>query len=207
MTALPSFHNVRFPEDVSYSSSGGPQFNTTIIELASGAEQRNVNWSLAKASYDAKYGVKTREQMEAVLEFFSARRGKAYGFRFKDWMDFDMDRQQIGVTDGTGAFTLQVYKRYEPLTSYFYDRVLTRLVTGTIYMWVDGVPVTIVPGTNVNVDTGIVTGAGFGFNKTVEFQCQFDVPVRFDTDEIKIIHDDFELMSWPSVPMVELKHF
>jgi hypothetical protein len=31
------------------------------------------------------------------------------------------------------------------------------------------------------------------------------VPVRFDIDEIKINHDDWELMSWPSIPLVEIK--
>ncbi len=35
-----SFHDVRFPTDISYGSSGGPGFSTAIIEVDSGAEER-----------------------------------------------------------------------------------------------------------------------------------------------------------------------
>lgn len=196
---IAGFHNVRFPVDISYGSSGGPGFNTTVVDLASGHEQRNINWSLARAKYDAQYGVKSREQMEEVLDFFYARRGKAYGFRFKDWMDYTLERQAIGVAGGTNI--LQVYKRYEPLTSYFYDRPLLKLVPGTVQIWANGV---LQDPARVNTDTGIVNTSTLS-GQTIEIQCEFDVPVRFDTDDIAISHDDWELMSWPSIPLIELR--
>lgn len=196
---IANFHNVRFPEDISYGSNGGPGFNTSVIDLASGHEQRNINWSLARANYDAQYGVKTREQMEEVLDFFYARRGKAYGFRFKDWMDFVLPRQSIGVAGGTNM--LQVFKRYEPLTSYYYDRPILKIVPGTVQVWANGV---VKSPLIVNTDTGIVNTNTLS-GQTIEVACEFDVPVRFDTDDIKIAHDDWELMSWPSIPLIELK--
>lgn len=58
--AIQQFHEVRFPTDISYGSNGGPGFLTNILELASGHEQRNIEWSLAKAKYDVQYGIKTR---------------------------------------------------------------------------------------------------------------------------------------------------
>lgn len=195
---IANFHNVRFPEDISYGSSGGPGFNTTVIDLASGHEQRNINWSLARARYDAQYGVKQREQMEDVLDFFYARRGKAYGFRFKDWMDFELPRQSLGLATTT---THQTYKRYEPLTSYYYDRPILKIVPGTVQWWANGV---LQLANKVNTDTGIIDTTGL-IGQLIEIQCEFDVPVRFDTDEIKIAHDDWEVMSWPSIPLVELK--
>lgn len=203
---LPSFHSVRFPEDISYGSSGGPGFNTTIIELASGAEQRNINWSQTKATYDVSYGVKTREQMEALLEFFYARRGKAYGFRFKDWMDFEMLRQPIGYADSAGHISnMQVFKRYEPDTDYFYDRPITKLVPDTIQLFAANSPSDT---RYLDPDTGLINIGGsqaFPANALIEVACEFDVPVRFDIDDVKISHDDWELMSWPSIPLVEIK--
>jgi uncharacterized protein (TIGR02217 family) len=195
---IAQFHNVRFPEDISYGSSGGPGFKTTVIDLASGHEQRNIDWSLARATYDAQYGVKQREQMEDVLDFFFARRGKAYGFRFKDWMDFTIPRQSLGEAT---AVTHQTFKRYEPLTAYFYDRPILKLVPGTISWWADGV---LKSSALVNTETGIINTTGL-IGQEIEIQCEFDVPVRFDTDDIKIAHDDWELMSWPSIPLIELK--
>lgn len=196
---IANFHNVRFPEDISYGSSGGPGFNTSVIDLASGHEQRNINWSLARATYDASHGVKTREQMEEILDFFYARRGKAYGFRYKDWMDYILVRQSIGVAGGTNM--LQVFKRYEPLTSYYYDRPILKIVPGSVQIWANGV---VKSPVLVNTSTGIVNTTGLA-GQTIEVACEFDVPVRFDTDEIKITHDDWELMSWPSIPLIELK--
>lgn len=195
---IANFHNVRFPEDISYGSSGGPGFKTTVIELASGHEQRNIDWSLARATYDVTYGIKSREAMEDVLDFFMARRGKAYGFRFKDWMDFTLDRQSLGVATTTSH---QVYKRYEPLTAYYYDRPILKIVPGSVSWWANGV---LKNAALVNTETGLINTTGL-IGQTIEVQCEFDVPVRFDTDDIKIAHDDWELMSWPSIPLVELK--
>jgi uncharacterized protein (TIGR02217 family) len=197
---LPDFHNVIFPEDISYGSSGGPGFNTSVIELASGAEQRNVNWKQQRAEYDVSHGVKTRDQMEHLVEFFTARRGKAYGFRFKDWMDFTIDRQALNLTTGLTG-TRQIYKRYEPETDYFFDRPITKIMPGTASIWIDGALVGD-PDSILDYDTGIIT---VGNGSVCEIECEFHVPVRFDTDTMKISHDDWEQMSWPSIPLVELK--
>lgn len=196
---IANFHEVRFPVDISYGSSGGPGFSTSVIDLASGHEQRNINWSMARAKYDAQYGVKTREQMEDVLDFFYARRGRAYGFRFKDWMDFTLDRQVIGVADATNQ--LQVFKRYEPLTAHFYDRDILKIVPGSVQVWSND---TLRSSLLVNTATGIVNTTGF-YGQTFEVACEFDVPVRFDSDDISITHDDWEQMSWPSIPLIELR--
>ena len=40
-----SFAEVRFPDDISYGSSGGPEYSTDIVETQSGHEQRNANWA------------------------------------------------------------------------------------------------------------------------------------------------------------------
>ena len=38
-----------------------------------------------------------------MLDFFHARRGRAYGFRLKDFSDFTMAEQSIGTGDGSTA--------------------------------------------------------------------------------------------------------
>ena len=106
-----SFHEVRFPTGISYGSDGGPGFNTNIIALDSGAEERVARRETAKHIYDVGYGIKDQSDLAAVKTFFMARGGAVHGFRFKDWSDFtsatdgissysDTD-QTIGVGDGT----------------------------------------------------------------------------------------------------------
>ena len=41
---MTGFHDVRFPDAVARGATGEPEFSTDIIAVASGFEQRNVNW-------------------------------------------------------------------------------------------------------------------------------------------------------------------
>jgi uncharacterized protein (TIGR02217 family) len=95
---METFHDVRLPEDIERGAEGGPEFLTSILELSNGQEQRNINWSRAKASYDISYGITEKDNgvdsFQTILQFFMARRGRAVGFRFKDWLDY----QATGVT-------------------------------------------------------------------------------------------------------------
>lgn len=198
-----SFHEVRFPEDISYGSSGGPKFKTTVFTLDSGYEQRNIDWSQMKAEYDVSQGVKTRAQMDDLRAFFYARRGRAYGFRFKDWGDYQAANQQIGVGDGTTK-NFQMIKTYTSGPS-SYARKLTKLVSGT---FTAGVLVNSVSAPyTVDVNTGIITittAPGAGQIVFVPY-VEFDVPVRFDTDHLSATHDQWEMESWNSIPLVEVR--
>lgn len=199
-----SFHEILFPEDISYGSAGGPGFNTSIIELTSGHEQRNINWSEERASYDAQHGVKTRAQMEELLDFFYARRGKAYGFRFKDWADFQLVNETIALGDGA-TLEFQVIKTYEP-DGYPFVRKIRKLNPNSIVVRINGAIQDQPDDCTVDNDTGKITFVvAPAVDDVISVDGEFHVPVRFDTDEMKITHDQWETMSWPSIPLVEIK--
>ena len=80
---MTSFHEVRFPDNIAYGATGGPEFATTVVATSAGHEKRNVNWSEARGRWDVASGLKKRVQIDELIAFFRARRGKAYGFRFK----------------------------------------------------------------------------------------------------------------------------
>ena len=46
-----AFIETQFPTDISYGSSGGPEYATDVVISQSGAEQRNVNWTQARARF------------------------------------------------------------------------------------------------------------------------------------------------------------
>lgn len=95
MSGLRSFDEVRFPELIDFGFTGGPSFFTTIVRMAGGNEQRNVNWEEARARYTSAHRLKTQTELDDLIAFFRARRGKAIGFRFRDWMDFCTDMPGI----------------------------------------------------------------------------------------------------------------
>ena len=204
-----AFHDVRLPDDVEKGSSGGPQFNTVIISLATGFEQRNIQWSQARALYNIGYGIQTKIDFNAVRDFFYARFGRAHSFRFKDWGDFEMARQIIGVTD-TSTADFQIFKRYTS-GALDYDRTISKPVTGLILVWVNNVSISEGAGAGqfqVDELTGIVTIGSTLVAQSgtdVEVQCEFDVPVRFDVDKFDVALETFEAGAIPNLPVVEVR--
>jgi uncharacterized protein (TIGR02217 family) len=197
-----SFHEIRFPEHISYGSSGGPKFKTTIFMSDGGYEQRNIDWSEAKAEYNVSHGIKTRAEMDELRAFFYARAGRAYGFRYKDWADYIAANQVIGIGNGTQTI-FQMIKTYVSGSNSF-GRPLKKLVAGTL----TGVTVNGSPATHtVNNNTGLITlSSAPALDAVVAVNLvEFDVPVRFDTDHLDAEHDFWETQSWPNIPLVELR--
>jgi uncharacterized protein (TIGR02217 family) len=197
-----SFVEIQFPADISYGSSGGPTFSTDVIEAFSGFEQRNINWSAARARYNVAHGVKTQSQLDELIAFFRARQGKAIGFRFKDWTDYQAVAQNIGTGNGSQT-VFQLTKKYT--SSVTVTRVIKKPVNNaTMKVYLNAVLQS--SGYTVNYATGEITfttAPGSGVAVTADFE--FDVPVRFDTDQLDAAIDDFGSRSWSDIPLVEVR--
>ena len=117
---MADFHEVRFPDDISKGSSGGPTRRTDIVELVSGFEERNAAMAHSKRTYDAGMGLRNVNDLHDVIEFWEARFGQLYGFRWKDWADFKSCKtknfrafgdQVIGTGNGSQT-QFQLVKNY-----------------------------------------------------------------------------------------------
>ena len=69
-----SFHEIRFPTDISRGAQGGPERRTDVVVLGSGFEERNARWADSRRSYNAGYGVKS-QRGDAGRRQLSALRG------------------------------------------------------------------------------------------------------------------------------------
>jgi uncharacterized protein (TIGR02217 family) len=195
------FHEVRFPTDISYGSEGGPEFSTEVVVLGSGHEQRNINWTYPRERWNVAYGVKTKAILQALLEFFYARQGRAYGFRFKNHDDFEGLAEQIGVGDSSET-QFQLVKIYTSGPGAL-TRKITKPVAGTVTVFKDSVP--DVGGWTIDTTTGIVTfnsAPSGGEILTATFE--FDVPMRFDTDHLPVNLSTYEARA-ADVPLVEIR--
>jgi uncharacterized protein (TIGR02217 family) len=205
-----AFHAVRFPLEVPLGARGGPERATDVVTLASGREERNSRWAHSRRRYNAGYGVKSRADMQAVLAFFEERRGRFHSFLWRDALDFSSSGiaavgptdQAIGEGDGT-AVSFPLGKTYgasfDP-----YVRPITRPVTGTVRVAVDGTEA--VSGWSVDASTGVVTfdvAPADGAAITAGFL--FDVPVRFDIDRLDIELSSFDAADAPAIPLIEVR--
>lgn len=195
------FHEVLFPPDISYGCTGGPEYSTDIVTTGGGYEQRNINWYNAIHKYQAAHGVKNRQQAFALLSFFHCRHGKGYGFRYKDWLDYQGTKEYMGDADGIKT-QFQLVKHYSDGT---YDKIRTikKPVSGTVKVYIDLVEVT--SGWTVDTTTGIVTFTAAPASGSMTADFEFHVPCRFDIDKPDMGIQNYNNFDWSNIPIVELK--
>lgn len=179
------FHNVRFPTNISYGSVGGPQFKTQIFTSHKGYEKRNIDWAQPLMRFNVAYGIRTDEDMMDIFHFFNARRGRAYGFRYKNWLNYSVSAAPIAMGDGEST-TLPLWKVYGVAGSYNYKR-LKCLVQGSVTGVGLSAPGSLVEGTDFNID---YNAGEIAFNDVIPYgtpvygSLEFDEPVRFDVDSL-----------------------
>jgi uncharacterized protein (TIGR02217 family) len=212
---MASFHDVRFPTGISRRASGGPERRTDVVALASGHEERNSRWAHSRRRYNAGYGIRTLDEIHAVIGFFEERRGRLHGFRWKDHADFRSGPPQaevaptdqlIGEGDGATA-AYQLVKRYGDGGA-AYVRPITKAVAGWVRVAVDGVEKSQGADFTVEPLTGIVTflpGAIPALGAPVTAGFEFDVPVRFDSDVLTINLDALAAGQIPGITLVEVR--
>lgn len=195
----------RFPVSISYGSSGGPGFKTSIFTVDSGIAHANAEWDRLRARYSVDFDSVPLEDLERVEAFFYAMRGMAKGFRFKDWNDYQIVNQNVLIGDGVTK-QFQLFKRYRSGPSY-YDRPIKKPVRGTFSsIFLNGVEQVLNREFKVNYSNGLITfenappPGSVGFLPYVEF----DVPVRFDSDEFMVSAVDHNQYSISGLDLIEI---
>jgi uncharacterized protein (TIGR02217 family) len=207
-----SFDESQFPTSVSYGASGGPRFNTNIAVISTGAEQRNQLWTNPRHQWNVSTGIKSIEHYHAVLRFFMSRRGRHRGFRFKDWFDYTSSEDPtVAVSSldqvlGTGAGPHQLIKTYTDGV-FPWVRTITKPVAGTVVVSVSGVamPSGGVNPWSIDTTTGILTFTGTAPVGTIRAGFEFDVPVRFNIDNLDGNYENFRAAVAPSVDIIEIR--
>ena len=203
-----SFHDVEFPLSIGRGSSGGPSRKTQIVAMNSGREQRNSEWANSRRKYNVSTGIRNADDLSLVIDFWEARRGRLYGFLFKDAFDFTSSStstvtnqdQSLGTGDGE-QLEFQLVKRY---TDAFnpYTRKIYRPVASSVQVSVAGAAVSAF---TLNDKTGIITFATPpAVDAEVKAGFEYYVPVRFDIDEFIVSRDMFDLGSLPEIPLIEV---
>lgn len=204
-----AFDEQQFPSDVSRGATSSPRRIVDVVTLRSGFEQRNTIWENSRRSFDVSLGLRDLEDVYDVMEFWEARRGRLRGFRFKDWADFtstgptttptNVDQALASIT----STTFQLQKVYSA-SSNPWTRTISKPVDGTVLIKDNTGALTEGADYTVDYTTGIVTfsPAPTG-TPTAGFE--YDVPVRFEADELQINVALFDVGSVPSINIVEIR--
>ena len=228
--AVPAFHEQRFPEFITAGVVFGPRARTTKVKYATGKEQRTQEWEDLLIRGDVAKAIQTDAEYDTVLNFFREQRGDFHGFRVKDWGDYTLFQEPTNPSTGDGFITtfqiVRTYSTSEPpenaairpqqreiikIRGGTGDPINTPDSPGTVVR-VNGVNQTVVfsspPGPSevyLDVNTGILEfGTPPSNGLAVDFTGEFDIPMRFDIDELPATYDDFNITSVRALPVVEL---
>ncbi len=208
--AVEPFADVDFPIAIGRRASVSAEFSTQVVTAASGHEQRVVGWSDARLRYDVGGGLRSEADIRSLLAFFRARRGAAQAFRFRDPLDASSAAdngapsfadQPLGTGDGVRT-DFALLKHYGAGDSAI-ERRITRPVPASVTVAVNGVAVTIgwtlaplgVVRFAVPPAQGATVSAGF----------LFDVPVRFEDDQLELARGPHGAGEPESVTLIEVR--
>lgn len=212
---MTAFHEILFPLDIALGARGGPERRTEIVTAGSGREERNARWAHARRRWNAGYGVKSLAALSDIVAFFEERRGRLYGFRWRDRLDHSSAQlggapapgdQLIGEGDGERA-SFQLKKIYGGVHAP-YARPIAKPVAGSVRVAVDGDEKEEGVHFDSEAASGVVTFRdGFvpGEGAAVTAGFLFDVPVRFDTDFLEVDLAAFAAGEIPSIPVIEIR--
>lgn len=198
------FIEIQFPVDISYGSSGGPEYFTEILSTTNGCEIRSSKLHNHKMKFNISTGIKNKEQIEGMMRFFRCCRGRNIGFRYKDWSDFTGKNEPVKIIN---SHTLQLMKIYKLDVNTTYERVINKPVKNSIKIQIND---NIIPDTQLEVDytTGIIVLPNHKIdeeNTRVLASFEFDVPVRFNTDYLPVTIENYNFYSLPPIELIEVK--
>lgn len=198
-----SFDEIRLPTKIEFGARGGPRFRTEVVVLGSGHEQRNADWSAARGRWDIAPGIQSEADLEAIIAFWYARRGRLRGFRFKDHTDFATAGQVLISEVAGGETSAQLVRDYTS-GGQTYVRTITKPVAGSGQLYLDGTPI----ASSIDTTTGVATFAALPVGSppavlTADFE--FDVPVRFDADNLEIRQVTHARDAIETLPIIEIR--
>lgn len=159
-----------FPYDISLNSIGATRFQTDVVMVDSGHDQRQSRWSQPLMEYDVAFGVRTMEHLHGLIAFFRAMSGRKNAFLYKDHSDYTStmatdyearraptprhNDQELGVGDGNQK-VFQIVKHYPtPGMQAVSTRPIYKPKGGTVMVAINGVLVT---NYMLDLNTGKIT--------------------------------------------------
>jgi uncharacterized protein (TIGR02217 family) len=201
-----AFHEVRLPARLAFGSTGGVERRTEITTLGSGFERRSTPWAEGRRRYLIGAGLRSLDDMAALTAFFEARRGRLYGFRFRDFADFKScapgeavaaTDQRIGTGDGARR-SFGLSKAYGD-----HERRIRKPVEGSVRVAVEGVETTAFAVDHATGELTLAAAPAPGALVTAGFV--FDTPVRFDADRIEVTLESFGAGRMVAMPLIEVR--
>lgn len=201
-----AFRDIDFPIELGANAAVEPCFATTISTSPGGFESRNIEWQQARLRFDVGPGLRSVDDVQALLHFYRSMRGNALAFRFRDSTDYSSSGmtgapsatdQMLGTGDG-------LRRRFELVKSYGDGEVrrITRPVASSLQVALGEQAANewqLADGGVIEFATAPVAGTA------VRAGFLFDVPVRFEEPTLRVSRKTHLAGQLVSVPLIEVR--
>lgn len=198
---MADFKEMRLPLEISAWMVGGAMFNTRVFGVQNGDATRLGLWEFPQQKWDIPAGETLIANAPACKLFQLRARGRLYGFRVLDHLDYaaTFDEGHF-VATGT-ANVYQMVKTYTQDGDTFV-RTIVKPIPGTCSVTNNGVPV-VDP---IDYSTGLATVTGVSDVSLLLWSGFFDVPVAFNDDWLQIgFNSNGTLLNWNNAGITELR--
>lgn len=159
-----------------YGWQGGPSFQTQVVQMVSGRENRNAQHDNVRHQFSAPFPNITKEAYMNIKQMHLVCKGMLRAFKFRDELDYQAANESFGV--GNGTRTVFQLCKISTISGVSYQR--------NVYA-IEGAPVIRVNGTVatpiVDKDRGTVTFSSAPANgAALTWTGTFGVWVRFNQD-------------------------
>lgn len=162
---------------VAMGFTGGPEFSTRVTTLRNGHERRNANWANPRHRWTAPFVNLSAADYRDIKRVFNACLGQAYGFLFKDHLDYQATNEPLGAAPA-GTTAVQLIKT-STADGQDYVRTITRPVTTGFTLYQAGVA----KAGTLDSETGLFTpDTAWTEGEALTWTGEFRVPVRFASD-------------------------
>lgn len=169
--------NIELDPCVANGFTGGPEWNTRITPMKNGHERRNAEWSAPRGRWTAPFQNITDTEYREIKRVFDACRGQAFGFLFKDYLDFKAALESLGNAP-SGSTAVQLVKT-STAGAGSYTRTITRPLATGFTLYQNGVA----KAGTLDPDTGLFTPTtAWTAGQPLTWTGEFRIPVRFASD-------------------------
>ncbi len=216
--------NIEFPHNVAAGCQAVIARRDEVVTLASGHEEVNQRWVHSRRSWNAGFGIKTKQDLAEVVALFEEARGRRHSFGFRDWQDWHSNdgNAPIAATDQPlGALIANSTEYADALGDGVTQSFQLVKAYGAINRYLRPITLPHLAGLQVAVN-GVAQASGWSLSATggrITFDTPppvsatltagftFDVPVRFSEAQIATewvyFNEQRGLGAVPSIGLVE----
>ncbi len=202
--STPGFLEMQLDPLISYGTKGGLTYSTMVVSNPSRIETRYPQRSRGYWNFEISLNDKTKLKMAAISAFFAAVQGKSWGWRFRNWREYQCTNEPIpGFAGGT---TMQLTRLRTLAAGGVQETVIIKKpdLVLPITLTRDGTAFPSSGNWTLDVTTGIVTFSTSQTGHVFTWTGQHDIPARFDTDLMDATQSDFDQFDWESLQIMEI---